>query len=147
MSISVEVITPEKLAFRDQVDFIAAPAVDGEIGILTGHTPLLTQLGLGELRFQKDRETQYYAVSGGFLEVQSGSRVSIFAETAEMAGEIDVERAKLAAERAQGKLVASQDLTAQELAELESALGRALVRLKVGKSRWRKQPPQPPTSL
>jgi F-type H+-transporting ATPase subunit epsilon len=108
--IHVDLITPEKLAFSDTVEFIAAPTTLGEIGVLPHHAPLLTQLAPGELRFRKDGVTRFVAISGGFLEVQKGSRVSIFAETAEFADEIDVERARLAAERAKTQL-ASADLT------------------------------------
>ena len=147
MSIHLELITPERLAFKEEVDFIAAPAADGEIGILPHHAPLLTKLGPGELRFRHGNEIQIVALTGGFLEVQSGSRVSIFAETAEFAKDIDVERAKIAAERAQSKLAAAHDLTGSELAEVESALTRALLRLKIAETtKWRKLPPEMPVA-
>ena len=141
--IQVELITPEKLAFREEVDFIAAPTPQGEIGILPRHAPLLSQLSYGVLRFRKGETTQYVAVTGGFLEVQENSRVSIFAETAEFADQIDVERARLAAERAKEKLKAPQaDLTGAEMANLEAALSRAILRVKIGEKKWRKQRPE-----
>ena len=141
MSIHVELITPEKLAFSADVDFVAAPTPRGEIGILPRHAPLLTRLTHGELRLKKGDEIQYVAVAGGFLEVQRGSKVAIFAETAEFAGEIDVERAKQAAEKAKAVLAQSHDLTGEELAKVEAALARAVLRMKIGESRWRKLPP------
>lgn len=144
MPIDVELVTPERLVFRDQVDFIAAPSTKGEVGILPGHAPLLTQLGVGELRLKKGSEIQFIALTGGFLEVQKGSRVSIFAETAEFAGEIDIERAKQAAEKAKAKLVQAKDLTGVELAAVEAALSRALLRMNIVQNRWRKQPPTKP---
>lgn len=144
MPIDVELVTPERLVFHDQVDFIAAPSTKGEVGILPGHAPLLTQLGVGELRLKKGNETQFIALTGGFLEVQKGSRVSIFAETAEFASEIDIERAKQAAEKAKAKLVQAKDLTAVELAAVEAALSRALLRTKIVQNRWRKAPPSHP---
>lgn len=137
MSIHVELVTPERLLFREEVDFVAAPTSTGEIGILPNHAPLLSKLGMGTLRLKRGSETQYIAIAGGFLEVQSGSRVSIFAETAEFAGEIDVERAKQAAERAKKQLSQPADLTAEELARVEAALTRALLRLNVAQYRRR----------
>jgi F-type H+-transporting ATPase subunit epsilon len=132
MPITIEVITPEKVAIRGEVDEIIAPASDGSLGILPHHAPLLTILGVGELRMRRGSETSILAVTGGFLEVRPGSQVAIFAETAEMEQEIDVERARLAAERAKTKLASPQDLDPAELAQLEAALGRAIARIKIG---------------
>ena len=141
--IHVELITPERLAFSADVDFVAAPTVDGEIGILPHHAPLLTKLGYGVIRLKTGQESKYVAVTGGFLEVKEGSQVSIFAETAEFADQIDVERARLAAERAKAKLNEPQaDLTGAELANLEAALSRAILRVKIGERQWRKQKPE-----
>ncbi len=144
MTIEVELVTPERLVFKDQVDSIVAPAFDGEVGILPHHAPLLTRLGVGELRLKKGSEIHYVALTGGFMEVQKGSRVSIFAETAEFASEIDIERAKQAAEKVKTKLVQARDLTAMELAQLEAALSRALLRMNIVQNRWRKAPPSKP---
>src|SRR5258706_2916782 len=143
MSLHVDVITPEKLSLSEEVDFIAAPAVDGEIGILPHHAPLLTKLGVGELRLKKGSEINHLAVSGGFLEVQLGSRVSIFAETAELSHEIDLERARLALERAQAKLKDPLHLQDLDLKEAEASLSRALLRLKVGKIVQKRPAPAP----
>jgi F-type H+-transporting ATPase subunit epsilon len=141
--IHVELITPERLALSEDVEFIAAPASDGEIGILPHHAPLLTQLGPGLLRLVNGGKTHFVAVSGGFLEVQKDSRVSIFAESAEFAEGIDVERARLAAERAKARIVEA-DLTGKELAEVESALTRALLRIKISDVRRRRPASAPP---
>ncbi|MCG3204547.1 MAG: ATP synthase epsilon chain [Elusimicrobia bacterium] len=141
--IHVELATPERLAFSDDVDFIAAPTPQGEIGILPRHAPLLTQLSYGILRLKKGNNSQYIAVTGGFLEVKEGSRVYIFAETAEFSDQIDVERARLAAERAKAKLKEPQaDMTGEELAKVEAALSRAVLRIKIGEKQWRKQKPE-----
>jgi F-type H+-transporting ATPase subunit epsilon len=141
--IHVELITPEKVVFNDQADFVAAPSALGEVGILPNHAPLLAQLVPGEIRLKKGGETHHLVVTGGFLEVQQGSRVAIFAETAEFAQDIDVERARLAAERAKARMVES-DLTGKELAEVEGALSRALLRIKIADVRRRRQPPAQP---
>jgi len=144
MPLHVDIITPERQILSKDVDFISAPAEDGEIGILPHHAPLLIKLGQGEMRLKLGNETQYIVVYGGFLEVQEGSLVSIFAETAETTDEIDIERARLAAERAKSILAEPKDLTPEELAKVESALARAVMRLKVGQTR--KSPPRPPQS-
>ncbi len=137
MTLHVDVITPEKLAFSDDVDFLSAPAIDGEVGILPHHAPLLTKLGAGELRLKKGNEVHYLALSGGFLEVQHGSRVEIFAETAEMAESIDAERARQAVERAKAELKKS-NLTDVQMVDIEAALERATTRLRVAQVRRRR---------
>ena len=137
MTIKVNLITPERAVFSDTVEFIAAPAVDGEIGILPHHAPLLTQLGPGEIRLKKKEGETHLAISGGFLEVQEGSSVEIFAETAETEGDIDMERARLAAERAKTVMETSGKLNDQDSIAAEAALKRALVRLKVAEGRKR----------
>jgi F-type H+-transporting ATPase subunit epsilon len=138
--ISLEIVTPERSVLKDLVDSVAVPAYEGEIGVLPRHAPLLTQMKPGALRFVKDGETYLFAVSGGFAEVHPG-RVDIFAETAEMAEEIDSERARLAAEEAKQTL-ASKTLPPDEMAKIQAALQRALVRLrladKVGQYKTRK---------
>jgi F-type H+-transporting ATPase subunit epsilon len=142
--IHVELITPEKLVFKDEVDFVAAPGVDGEVGILPHHAPLLSQLAAGELRLKTGETTRSVAVSGGFIEVRPESHVEIFAETAEFAEEIDVARANQAAEKAKSQLAAQNDLTAAEVAELEASLTRAILRVKIGNLRRHKSgAPQP----
>ncbi len=135
MPLTVEIITPEKPVFQGEVDFLAAPAYDGEIGILPGHTRLLTRLGLGELRLQKGSETKFLALIGGILEVHGDNRVSVFAETAEMAGDIDLERERLNTERAKGVLMTKGQYTEAELENAEIAIKTSLLKLKVGKAR------------
>ncbi len=97
-SIAVEIVTPERLVKEAQVDSVIVPAIDGELGILPNHAPLLAQLQPGAIRLNQNGNTELFAVSGGFIEVDK-NKVSVFAETAEMATEIDEERARQAAER------------------------------------------------
>lgn len=127
-TITLEIVTPEKSALKDEIDFLVLPAYEGEMGILPGHTHLLTQLSAGELRMKKGDMVQFFAISGGFAEVHP-NRVAVFAETAEMAEEIDVERARIAAEKAKGMI--SKAATSQDLAAAQAALRRALLRLRV----------------
>jgi len=144
--IHVELITPEKLAFADNVDLIVAPTEMGEIGILPRHIPLLARLAPGELRLKTGETTRSVIVSGGFIEVSEGSRVAVFAETAEFAEEIDLERAQQSAERAKAR-IAAQDVTPAELAELEGSLTRAALRMRIaGRPGWRKPAPNLPTN-
>jgi F-type H+-transporting ATPase subunit epsilon len=126
MSLSVQIMTPERFVLQREADSVIVPATDGELGILPRHTPLLAQLQPGEIRMRKGNELQLFAISGGFVEVRN-DRVSIFAETAEMAQEIDAERARQAAEQAKAALrTAKADL---DIAQAEAALRRALARL------------------
>jgi F-type H+-transporting ATPase subunit epsilon len=129
--VHVELITPEKLVLSEDFDSVAAPSALGELGILANHAPLLAQLVPGELRLTRGSEVKSIAVSGGFLEVNKGSRVAVFAETAEESGQIDVERARQAEEKAKAQLNAP-DLTEKDLAAIEAALTRARLRVKIG---------------
>jgi len=127
-TIAVDIVTPERRVLQTQADSVVVHAIDGELGILAHHTPLVAQLAPGEIRLRMGDQTQYFAVSGGFVEVQD-NHVTVMAETAEMAHEIDVERARLAAERARELIkTAKSDV---DLAQAEAALRRALARLHV----------------
>lgn len=125
---SLEVVSPERPVLEREAEFVVLPAVDGEIGVLSGHAHLLTVLGVGELRVTAGGEISTYAVSGGFAEVHP-DRVSVFAEAAELAKEIDVERARQAAERA--KQAIGKAANPEDLARAQAALRRALLRLHV----------------
>ncbi|HVO33029.1 MAG TPA: F0F1 ATP synthase subunit epsilon [Elusimicrobiota bacterium] len=131
MSISVDIVTPEKPLLSVSADLLVVPAADGEMGILARHIPVLAQLQPGEIRLVSGESVQRVAVSGGFVEVEA-DRVTVFAETAEMAQEIDIERARQAAERARMALRAVPP--DRDMAALEAALRRALARLRVAEA-------------
>ncbi|MCX5797224.1 MAG: F0F1 ATP synthase subunit epsilon [Elusimicrobia bacterium] len=131
--LTLELITPERPAFSGEGDFVVLPAWEGEMGVLPGHAPFLVQLKPGEVRFKAGGETKIFAVSGGFAEIR-GDKVSLFAETAEMAESIDAERARQALERAKAELL-NKDLDSLTLAQAEAAMRRAQVRLKVAQLR------------
>ncbi len=135
-SLELEVVTPERLAFKDTVDFVVVPGVEGEIGILPGHAPLLSQLSEGELRITKGQDVELFAVSGGFAQVLS-NQVRVFAETAEMSQEINVERARMAAERAKGER--AKAVAPKDIAMAEAAIRRALIRLRVSEGLSRRK--------
>src|SRR6266851_2479944 len=124
-ALAVDILTPERRVLQAQAESVVVPAVDGELGILKDHLPLVAQLQPGEIRMRTGDATQVFAVSGGFVEVQH-NHVIVMAETAEMAHEIDVERARQAAERAKAALRAPSGTV--DLAQAQAALLRALAR-------------------
>jgi len=128
MPIHLEIVTAERVVLSDDVDQINAPTKDGRVGILPRHMPLLTILDVGELDIIKDGVTTPFAVSGGFMEVLP-NRVTILADTAERADEIDEARAEDARRRAQERI--AQRRSDQEQAIAEAELRRALIRLRV----------------
>jgi F-type H+-transporting ATPase subunit epsilon len=124
----LEIATPDHLVLTEGVDEVILPSVEGYMGVRPGHAPLLAALDVGEISYRIGSEEKYLACSGGFAEVLADS-VSILAETAEPAEEIDVERAERARERAEGRLKA--DPGADEFKRAEVALKRAMSRIRV----------------
>ncbi|MFY9290912.1 MAG: ATP synthase F1 subunit epsilon, partial [Methylorubrum rhodinum] len=131
--ITLEMVTPEKVALSAPADFVVLPAVGGEMGILPGHAPFVVQLAAGEVRVTVGAEVKRYAVSGGFAEIKDDT-VALFAETAEMAEQIDIERARQALERSRAAAV-KPGLDPMTLAAMEADIRRAQVRLRVSKRR------------
>ena len=103
MPLLLEIVTPERLVFSDSVESVQLPGVEGELGVLPHHTPLVSMLGLGELRIRKDGEVETFAIAGGFLQVRP-DKVVVMAEMADMAAEIDLERAAEARREAERAL-------------------------------------------
>ena len=126
--LSLEVVTPERQVLHDDVDSIQLPGLDGYLGILPGHAPLLTELGAGILSFSKGGETRYATALGGFAEVLA-NRVIILAERAELAEEIDLGRAEAARERALKRL--QEKAGEVDFARAQLALQRSLTRIQV----------------
>jgi F-type H+-transporting ATPase subunit epsilon len=132
----LEVITPEKRVYEDDVDMVIAPGSEGYLGILPHHAPLLTSLGPGEFRVKKGGIEEVLAVFGGFMDVRA-DRVVVLTEAAEPAEEIDAQRAQEARERAQQVLNQAATLSAADEARARAALQRALVRIRVSERRRR----------
>jgi F-type H+-transporting ATPase subunit epsilon len=128
MPIHLEIVTAERVVLSDDVDQVNVPTKDGRVGILPRHAPLLTILDVGELDIIKDGQTTPFAVSGGFMEVLP-TRVTILADTAERADEIDEARAEAARRQAEERIAQRQ--SDQELALAEAELRKAIIRLKV----------------
>jgi F-type H+-transporting ATPase subunit epsilon len=127
--LELEVVTPDRLVAKETVDIVMAVGALGEFGILPNHIPFLTTLQPGELRFRKDGQLEYMAVTGGFAEV-SNNKVTILAEAAERAREIDIDRAKRAKERAERRLARAK-AEAIDYLRAEAALKRSLIRLNI----------------
>lgn len=128
--LELEVVTPDRLVAKETVDIVMAKGALGEFGILPNHIPFLTTIEPGELRYRKDNQLEYMAVTGGFAEV-SDNKVTILAEAAERAREIDIDRAKRAKERAEKRLAMAKT-EAIDYLRAEAALKRSLVRLSIG---------------
>jgi F-type H+-transporting ATPase subunit epsilon len=134
-TLRLEIITAECQVFADDVNTVVAPGVEGELGILPHHAPLITMLKPGEILIRKDSEETYMSVSGGFLEVRP-DKILILADACERAEEIDIERAEAAKRRAEERLkTRTPDV---DVAQVQAALLRSLVRLKVAERRRRK---------
>jgi len=131
--IKLQIVTAERLIFEGDVDEVNVPGQEGDMGILPKHAPLMTTLRPGEIVVVTDKQPQFFAVSGGFLEVRP-ERVIILADSAERADEIDIARAQEAMERAKANM---SDKTGGGLdaAAAEAALARALTRVKVANKR------------
>jgi F-type H+-transporting ATPase subunit epsilon len=129
MKFKLDIVTPERLIWSDDVDFVTIPTVQGEITILAHHVPIVTIIEPGELKIRRESETIYMAVSGGFIQVM-GKKVTILADAAERAEEIDIDRAERAREQAK-KLLSEKRAEKVPNAEAMAALQRSLTRLKV----------------
>ena len=129
--IKLDIVSAERALVSEEVDYISAPGAAGILGILPRHTPLLTALTIGELRYKKDGEEFTYAIHGGFMEVRP-DHVTVLADAAEHAEEIDEARAEQARQRAQEMLKEKPHADA-EFALIEQSLRRAELRLRVAK--------------
>ena len=126
-TIQLDVVTPQELVFSDKIHKLEGPAIDGLIGILPKHAPLVTAMKIGVVRITKGDEETQIAISDGFMEVQP-DRINLVVRTAETPDQIDVERAKKAKERAEEKL--EKDTEKVDFARAEAAYERAVSRLK-----------------
>ncbi|MFH0751184.1 MAG: F0F1 ATP synthase subunit epsilon [Chloroflexota bacterium] len=138
MPIRLEIVTPEKRAYSDEVDAVVLPGSEGELGILPHHAPLISLLGAGELRIRKGATEESFAIVGGFVQVRP-DKVVVMAETADLAAEIDIERAQEARREAERALEAGF-VESADFAQARAALQAALVRIRVAERRHREGP-------
>jgi F-type H+-transporting ATPase subunit epsilon len=134
-TLRLEIITAERQVFVDNVNAVIAPGIEGELGILPHHAPLMTMLKPGELLIRKDGNETYMVVSGGFLEIRP-DKVIVLADACERAEEIDIARAEEAKHRAEERLKTHPP--GLDTARAQAALLRSLVRLRVAERRRRK---------
>ncbi|GAC1446793.1 MAG: F0F1 ATP synthase subunit epsilon [Pyrinomonadaceae bacterium] len=131
--LQLEIVTPERRVFSDAVDGVTLPALNGEMEVLPGHKPLISALKSGVLKYANGGSTERLVVSGGFVEV-NGERVSVLAEMAEKASEVDAARARQEREQAERKLsTPSDNVEEQEQARLELERADARLQLVEGK--------------
>jgi F-type H+-transporting ATPase subunit epsilon len=124
----LEIVTPEKMVVRDVAEEMQIPGKDGYLGILPGHAPLITELAVGEITYRKDNYTHHLSVAWGFAEVLP-DKVTILAETAERAEDIDAKRAQVAKQRAESELAGGR--TEEDFQRTAGDLKRADTRLEV----------------
>jgi F-type H+-transporting ATPase subunit epsilon len=141
-NLKVDIVTAERVVFSEEdVDLLVVPGIEGELGVLPLHAPLLTTIQPGVLRVVKGEEETTMAITGGFIEVRE-NRVTILADAAERGEEIDVARVEAARRRAE-ELLASREATV-DMVQAEMALKRALVRLKATEQMRRRRRGAPP---
>ncbi len=129
--IRLEIVTPEKIVVNEDAQIVMAPGALGEFGVLIGHTPFLTALKAGALRYTDTQGGEHVVfVSGGFAEALP-NKVTILAESAERRRDIDLERARAAVERARMRLAEQRSKDEMDFVRAQAALQRALLRMKI----------------
>src|SRR4051812_10287366 len=130
----LQIVTPERVLIDGPVTSLVAPGTAGSFGVLPGHAPLVTELDIGELRYRDETGTEHVlAIHGGFVQV-TGDRTTVLADAAERPGEINVERARQAEERArEEQRVIAQRFSSVEEARVQAAIQRALLRLRIAR--------------
>ncbi|MEE8109529.1 MAG: F0F1 ATP synthase subunit epsilon [bacterium] len=126
--IRLEIVTPERVIVSADVDMVTAPGALGEFGVLPGHTPMLTTLGIGRVAYRREGETRELAVSWGYAEV-GPEKVTILAETAEQVDEIDVDRAEAAKKEALEQMARRDEPV--DLGNAMEAFEKATLRLRI----------------
>ena len=134
MALTLEIVTPEARVYSDTIDTVVIPTTSGEIGILPGHIPLLTQIEHGELRVTKNGLTMLLAVSGGFAEIE-GDHIHVLAENAITEEKIDEHAVEAALKRAEDELRAAKDIDPQQYEHLQNLVRYSGVQLAVKRRR------------
>jgi len=131
-TLTLEIVTPDRSLLREEVDEVVVPGSEGELGVLPGHTPLLSSLKIGELWYRQGSEKHYLAIAFGFVEVLP-DRVTVLADVGERAQEIDVQRAERAKQRAEEQIAQAQQPTQldMDIERARIALMKSLIRLQV----------------
>ncbi|MBR4628545.1 MAG: ATP synthase F1 subunit epsilon [Ruminococcus sp.] len=133
-SFHLEIIATDRIFYKGECEHLVVTAIDGLVGIMAGHEPVVTTLPTGELKYMVDGKWRYAAISGGFIQVMPESSI-ILADNCELPEEIDIKRAQEARERAQERLRQKQSI--KEYYQTQAALNRAINRLKVSKKHFK----------
>lgn len=131
-SFQLEIVTPEKMIVRDNAESVQIPGLDGYLGVLPGHAPLITELGAGEIAYRADGQSHHFSVAWGFAEVLQ-DRVTVLAETVEPVAEIDVPRAQRALAHAEESLKSAQ--TEDDFANATAKMRVAQARIDVAQKK------------
>lgn len=134
MPLQCEIVTQERTVFSAEVDTVNLPTPEGRMGVLPNHMVMLTTLGFGEVVVRRGGEEEYFAIGGGFAEILP-DHVTLLADTAEEAEEIDVERAQQARERAEQAMREGVPEDSERYAQIEASLRRAQARIEIGRRR------------
>ncbi|HZD10564.1 MAG TPA: F0F1 ATP synthase subunit epsilon [Candidatus Binatia bacterium] len=134
MPLQCEIVTQERTVFSAQVDAVNLPTPEGRMGVLPNHMVMLTTLGFGEVLVRRGGEQEYFAIGGGFAEILP-DRVTLLADSAEEAEEIDVERAQRARDRAERAMSEGIPEDSERYAQIEASLRRAQIRIEVSRRR------------
>lgn len=129
-TIDLEIVTPERKILSVKAREVVVPGIEGYFGVLPGHAPFLTSLGIGELSYRDDTGTHFLAAADGFVEVLP-NRVTVLARLCETSHEIDVERAREAKRRAEESMKQAAKLSDQDMLKIELSMKKALTRLLV----------------
>lgn len=135
MPIKLEIVTPERLVFDETVDGVTLPGSEGELGVLPNHAPLVSTLGVGELKIRSGGSEDWFAIVGGFVQVLP-DKVVVMAETADLSSEIDLEKAQAARRDAEQALESGYH-EGMDLSAARAALQAALLRERVAQRRHR----------
>jgi F-type H+-transporting ATPase subunit epsilon len=138
MPLQCDIITQERTVFSDMVDSVNLPGTEGRMGVLPNHSPLLSTLDFGEVIVRKSGQEEYFAIGGGFVEVQP-DHIIILADSAEQADEIDLERAERARQQAEQVMREGVREDPDRLAQIQASLLRAQIRIDVGRRRRRQR--------
>lgn len=131
-SLQLDIVTPDKVVLSEQADYVSAPGVEGEFGVLPNHIPLLAALSIGQLGYTVGGKKLQAFIGGGFAEV-SDNKITILAESSELADSIDVARAMEAKKRAEERLQSNLDNI--NVSRAQAALQRAVTRIDIHNSR------------
>ncbi len=133
-ALRLEIVTPDQVVLSSDVEYVGAPGVDGEFGVLAGHIPLLTALSIGTLVYRIGNKDYMAFIAGGFAEV-ADNKITILAQAAELAENIDVGRAEKAKARAEERLQNAKHQDGIDIVRAENAMKRAIMRLKIANNK------------